>query len=222
MPGWLVEMKKLRSSVAGGLLLGYHGCDRRVAERILAGDDELNESSANNDWLGPGVYFWVDSPALAFGWACHVEATRPAKISAPYVVGAYINPGLCLNLTDLAITRELQGAYKEWETIARLAGKELPSNIKDPASGEIVSRPLDCAFFQFIHSTRASAGLPAYDSVLGVFESNPPVFPGSAIKLRTHIQIAVRSHNEHSNILGYFRVPQMNEMMADWRKRKAK
>ena len=215
-------MKKLRSSIAGGPLLGYHGCDRGVAERILAGEDELNESSANHDWLGPGVYFWVDSPALAFGWACHVNATRPKTIRAPYVIGAYINPGLCLNLTDLAITRELQRTYKEWETIVKIAGKQLPSNEMDPDSGEFVNRQRDCAFLQFIHATRATAGLPAYDSVLGVFESNPPVFPGSAMKLRTHIQIAVRSHNEHSNILGYFRVPQMNEMVADWNDRKKK
>ena len=215
-------MKKLRSSLAGGLLLGYHGCDRAVAERILAGDDELKESSADHDWLGPGIYFWVDSPALAFGWACHVSLAHPEKIRQPYVVGAYLNPGLCLNLTDLGVTLELKRAYEDWEAVMQTAGKPLPVNQTDPVSGETISRPRDCAFLQFIHATREDSGLPAYDSVLGVFESNPPVFPGSAMKLRTHIQIAVRSHNEHSNILGYFRAPQMNEMIDEWRARRRK
>ena len=37
-------------------VLGYHGCDSDVGERILAGADDLSRSERDYDWLGPVSY----------------------------------------------------------------------------------------------------------------------------------------------------------------------
>ena len=39
------------------LVLGYHGCDKSVADRVLMGDDTLKKSEKSDDWLGSGIYF---------------------------------------------------------------------------------------------------------------------------------------------------------------------
>lgn len=211
-------MKQHRSSL--GLILGYHGCDKSVADKILGGDDELRESANATDWLGPGIYFWADSPALAFGWACHIARTEPHKIKTPYVLGAYINLGLCLNLTDLGVMKVLAEAYKGLASLSTSSGRPMPQNIKDNKADEYVQRNLDCAVIEYIHASRDMVQDVPYDSVLGVFESGTPAFPGSSVRQRTHIQLAVRAHNNHSNILGYFRVPGMRELIANYEQKR--
>jgi len=57
------------------LAVGYHGCDRGLVERVVAGKDELKPSQNDWDWLGHGVYFWEDSCARALRWA-EVETRR--------------------------------------------------------------------------------------------------------------------------------------------------
>ena len=52
-----------------GPLILYHGCDREIAEAVLSGKETLQPSENDYDWLGPGIYFWVDSPDRALDWA---------------------------------------------------------------------------------------------------------------------------------------------------------
>lgn len=205
-------MKARRSSI--GMLFGYHGCDREVAEKILRGDDELRESSAEHDWLGPGIYFWVDSPTLAYGWARNISRTEPKKIRDPYVLGAYINPGLCLNLTDMGVLRELRRVHQDMVASLSAIGTPIPKNTKE--AGGYKHRFLDCAVIRYLHALRKAQEEPPYDSVFGVFEAGEEAFPGSALRARTHIQIAVRNHNNCSNIFGYFRVPEMKEIIHEF------
>ena len=40
------------------LAIGYHGCDRSLAGRIVAGQTELKPSENAWDWLGHGIYLW--------------------------------------------------------------------------------------------------------------------------------------------------------------------
>ena len=40
-----------------GFVMAYHGCDRAVGERILAGAEHVRPSGNDYDWLGPGAYF---------------------------------------------------------------------------------------------------------------------------------------------------------------------
>ena len=38
-----------------GPVLGYHGCDRAVAEKALSGNTDLKPSENSYDWLGSGI-----------------------------------------------------------------------------------------------------------------------------------------------------------------------
>jgi hypothetical protein len=53
-----------------------------------------------------------------------------------------------------------------------------------------------------LHRLREEERDHPYDCVIGVFEEGAPMFPGAAMKERTHAQIAVRSQ---SCVLGYFK-----------------
>jgi len=55
------------------LVVGYHGCDRSLAESVVAAKEDLKPSHNAWDWLGHGIYFWEDSCARALRWA---EAER--------------------------------------------------------------------------------------------------------------------------------------------------
>ena len=52
-----------------GFVLAFHGCDRAVGERILAGKEHVRPSDNDYDWLGPGAYFWENNPRRALAWA---------------------------------------------------------------------------------------------------------------------------------------------------------
>ncbi len=43
------------------IVIGYHGCDTSVAEKVLNQGLELDESTNAHDWLGSGIYFWEGS-----------------------------------------------------------------------------------------------------------------------------------------------------------------
>ena len=80
-------MKRARNTL--GPLIGYHGCDRKVAEAVLSGKKSLKPSENDYDWLGPGIYFWVDSPKRGLEWARELAARKVAGITEPYVLGAH-------------------------------------------------------------------------------------------------------------------------------------
>jgi hypothetical protein len=40
-----------------GFVLGFHGCDQVIAERILGGKEDVRVSENPHDWLGSGAYF---------------------------------------------------------------------------------------------------------------------------------------------------------------------
>ncbi|MCX5949958.1 MAG: hypothetical protein NT158_01980 [Cyanobacteria bacterium] len=83
----------------------FHGCDKDVAESVLSGEATLQPSENDYDWLGNGIYFWVDSPERALSWA-------NLRRSSPSVIGAFAYPGNCLNLTDYGVMNELALAYE--------------------------------------------------------------------------------------------------------------
>jgi hypothetical protein len=76
-----------------GPLIGYHGCDRQVGEAVLAGGNPLAPSTNDYDWLGPGIYFWVDSPERGMDWAREQKRRQAehssTRINDPFVIGAF-------------------------------------------------------------------------------------------------------------------------------------
>jgi hypothetical protein len=49
-------------------VIGYHACERAVADRLLGGD-AFRPSQNEWDWLGAGVYFWEFGHQRAYDWA---------------------------------------------------------------------------------------------------------------------------------------------------------
>lgn len=186
--------------------MAYHGCDESLGEAVLAGKAKLKPSENEYDWLGPGVYFWVDSPERGLAWAQELSQRKPTKkapgIKTPFVIGALIHPGLCLNLTDYGVMQELGDAHSLLAKVTSKAGAKLPENTHQ-ASGVFLRRSLDCAVIKTVHQLREDADLDPYDTVYGVFEEGDELYPGAGFKKRTHVQIAVRNPE---CIIGYFRV----------------
>jgi hypothetical protein len=81
------------------VVLGYHGCDAEFANALLSGETLIRDwkvSRNRYDWLGHGIYFWEHAPERAWAWASASKKTG--------VIGAVIQLGRCLDLTDTAYT----------------------------------------------------------------------------------------------------------------------
>ncbi len=188
------------------LVLGYHGCDRSVAEKVFAGETDLTASKNSYDWLGHGTYFWENNPARALEFAqfLHDHPRRGRTlVREPYVVGAVIDLGCCLNLLDSAGLRLVRDAYKQLETVHTAANVPLPQNKPLTGSSDLLLRNLDCAVIELMHQIRAEEKLPDFDSVRGVFVEGAPLYPNAGFHEKNHIQLCLRSSD---CIRGYFRV----------------
>lgn len=186
-------------SLSGGLVLAYHGCDAGVGERLLGGD-EFKLSANRWDWLGPGAYFWEANPKRGYDFAVELKARGFShnKIDDPCVVGAVVNPGLCLDLTTKAGVDILRDAHKDLIAIYQAAQQPLPENKPD-----LLQRDLDCAVIQQVHEVRKARGDLQIDTLRGVFIEGAPLYEGSGFYEKTHIQLAVRNLD---CIKGVFRV----------------
>lgn len=178
------------------LVLGFHGCSKDVFDEVIKHDGMLRASNNVYDWLGNGIYFWEQNFTRAYEWA----VARNGKDRAA-VVGAVLDLGYCLNLTDSAGSHILRGGYALLKDTCTRAGISLPQNRATKQAADILLRDLDCAVIQQIHEFNRSQGNPEFDSVRGVFTEGGPPYDGSAFYERTHIQLCVRNPN---CIKGYF------------------
>lgn len=78
-------------------VLGFHGCDRELAEEVLAGNSDLYASENDYDWLGHGIYFWENDLHRARSWAFEKASIPDSSIKNSYAIGAIIDLGNCLN-----------------------------------------------------------------------------------------------------------------------------
>ena len=98
------------SRLATSFVLGFHGCDKTVAEAVIAGNAQLSASANEFDWLGHGIYFWESDPQRAMEYATW-RAER-GDISEAAVVGAVIDLRECLDLTNRNDLELVQFAYE--------------------------------------------------------------------------------------------------------------
>jgi hypothetical protein len=164
---------------------GYHGCERAVADRLIAG--EAFSSSQNDfDWLGSGAYFWEDNRAQAE----HYLRTFKPEMDEPVVIGAIIELGVCADMLNRFWLEQLSASYNDVKQIFDNREEPLPTN---KGGRDHVFRSLDRLVIENIIRLRESAGLQRIDTVRAVFEVGQSAFPGSGIKDKTHVQIAVRN-----------------------------
>ena len=183
--------------LASTFVLGYHGCDREVGEKLLSGTP-FKPSDNKYDWLGPGIYFWEANPLRGLEFATEAAKREPSRIKEAFVVGAIVELGFCLDLTTKAGIEMVRIACQSLFETSRTAGGPLPENSPDK-----LRHPLDCAVIRRVHSIVEETG--PFDTVRGVFTEGSPIYPGAGFLEKTHIQIAVRNPN---CIKGVFRVPE--------------
>lgn len=147
-------------------------------------------------WV-PGSYFWEHDPLRALQYATETAQGKQKNKQAaktPFVIGAIIELGNCLNLVESTSLEILSNAYRELKEVLDKLGKPMPVN-----KGE--NRKLDCAVINYLHQTNINLGKPAYDTIRCAFPEGDEAYPGAMITSRLHVQLCVCNPD---CIKGYF------------------
>lgn len=173
-------------------IIAYHGCDEALANRVLQTGETLKVSENDYDWLGFGIYFWEFGPDRAMAWAEELHRRFPKQVTKPAVLGAVIQLGSCFDLLDTQHTMMLKACHEDY---LQTAPRPLPVN-------KGFMHRLDCASINYALPWIEQIWNHRFQTVRGVFQEGQPVFSGSDIREKSHIQITVR---DPSCILGYFK-----------------
>lgn len=186
-------------SKRSGLILGFHGCDKAVRDKIVCEKGEIIKPSENVwDWLGHGVYFWENNHERALKFAEDLKDNPPKGkenlIKEPAVLGVIIDLGYCLDLLDSKFLDILKIGYNLLCESHTKFGNNIPKNVISE-KGELLRRNLDCAVIQTVHEMNKKLNKPEYDSVRGVFFEGSDLYENAGFKEKNHIQIAIRNQN---------------------------
>ncbi|WP_316825530.1 hypothetical protein [Pedobacter miscanthi] len=189
------------------LVIGFHGCDKSIADKLISNQSVIEKSEKPYDWLGHGMYFWENNLERATLWAKDKE--RRGEIKEASVVGAVLQLGNCLDFLDSKYLNLLAVYYKLMTANFEALKKPIPKNrdAKQDEHKDKLMRELDCALIEFmhgqifsdyqqeLHSSNGYTNVKLFDSTRGVFTEGGEAFPGSAIQMKNHIQICVRNLN---------------------------
>jgi hypothetical protein len=157
--------------------IGYHGTSTAVAQTVLR--DGFRISRNVYDWLGDGVYFFQDAPNRAREWAAQRYDADGV------VIRSVIRLDDCLDLLDIKANDLLNEAYLAYVDTMRRSGSPLPRQTTG-------AHRLDRAVLNYaVRFAAVHLGM-SIRAVRSVFGEGAPIFPGSAILDRAHVQIAVR------------------------------
>ena len=178
-------------------IIGYHSCDRDVGLSVLNGEMDLKPSNNSWDWLGPGIYFWEHDPLRSLTYA--IENAKGAQfnsqpIEKPFVLGAIIELGNCLNLVESESLEIIAEAYIGLQKLYDVLKMPMPLNNGD-------NRSLDCEVIKFIHQANKMESQPGFQTVRSAFQQGDEVYPGASFSARHHLQVCVL---DKSVIKGYF------------------
>ena len=174
----------LPPEVIAPVVTGFHGPSRIAANCILK--EGYVVSSNEYDWLGDGVYFFLDAP---------IRASELAK--ARYgdefaVVESRIQLADCMDLLDIKWASILSDAYNQF------IGRVKKLNVPVPRQTEGAHR-LDREVINYCIGLLKENGI-LIKCVRAAFSECRPVFPNSALFDRAHVQIAVRDLSIIKNI----------------------
>jgi hypothetical protein len=181
-----------------GLLIGFHGCDQAVLDKIVNDKTMLHASDNDYDWLGNGMYFWENNQqrALDFARNLHLNPLKgKTPITQPAVLGATIDLGFCLDLLE----KEFIGLVKQsYDTLAASYDQlelPLPRNAPLGTSKDLLIRKLDCAVIENLHLYRKRKKIRPFDSARGVFIEGDAIYPTAGFYEKSHIQLCIRNPN---------------------------
>lgn len=176
-----------------GLLLGFHGCEQSVRDKIVSGQAMLKASENGYDWLGVGFYFWENNYDRALEFAKNPPGKK--KFKTPSVLGAIIDLEYCLDLLDTKYLRLIKDSYNNFASSANINEQEIPQNKAVRGSKDKLLRELDCAVVENLHTMQRKIQLKSFDSVRGVFVEGDELYPGAGFHDKNHIQICIRNPN---------------------------
>lgn len=181
------------------VVVGYHGCDKKVGLDIINRKTKIKFSTNDYDWLGNGAYFWENNYERAKQWAEKLK--RRKIINDPFVIGAVISLGNCLDLMSGDHLKILKNQFDLIKTHFKENNLALPVNSAPNSAGDVLLRPLDCLVIESLHGLNKENEIAEFTTVRGVFFEGRELYPGSSFSEMNHIQLCVR---KHSSILGYF------------------
>lgn len=192
------------SATPPAIILGFHGCELKVADGLLLGEKALRPSTNPWDWLADGAYFWEQDAQRAYDFACQIQAKPHPhgnhEVSTPAVVGAVITPGRCFDLLDSRNHERLIEAYELLKASLEALKRPIPSNHHKK---DKILRDLDCAVIKELHEQQKKIDPEReYQTVRSAFFEGEPLYPGGGFADKSHVQIAVR---DPACILGCFR-----------------
>jgi hypothetical protein len=169
-------------------ITGFHSCDKEVGLKVLNGETNLNPSDNSWDWLGGGIYFWEQNPARALEYAIDCSTGKQKNktgIKTPFVIGAIIELGNCLNLLEPISLKLVEQSYDSLKKLYEDLGEAMPIN-------KGANRALDCAVIKYVHETRKQLlEEPPFDTIRSAFLEGKELYPSSNFTTKLHIEICV-------------------------------
>lgn len=185
----------------GNLSIGFHGCKKDIAQKLIKNPTEIRISENQYDWLGSGFYIWENNLERAREWATEQYGAGGT------VVGVVYELGTCLDLMDSCCIQLIEKARDEFEQDMKCLDLPLPINrdAKSDRHKNKILRDYDCAVIN--HLTRTTdakykdeintqhfSDIRVFDSVRGCFWEGEKI-KNMEIYAKTHIQIAIRNLN---------------------------
>lgn len=185
----------------GNLAIGFHGCTKIVAQKLICNPTDIRLSENRYDWLGSGFYIWENNLERAREWANEMHGDDGA------VVGVVYELGTCLDLMDSCCIALVKAARLDFEELMAELELPLPKNRdkKDNLHKDKLLRNYDCAVINHLTrttdaayaedvKTRGFSQTQVFDSVRGCFWEGGRI-DNMQIYEKTHIQIAIRNVN---------------------------
>jgi hypothetical protein len=188
------------------LMLGFHGCDQSVRDRLVTNPDVVMISHESFDWLGHGFYIWENNYQRALQWA--EDKQKRGRLETPSVVGVVYLLNHCLDFSDSTFIDMIAEYYSTMKSESLTLGNELPKNKDFPKdqNHDLILRELDCYVIEYMHrkiadqfefdvKTKGFSSLKHFDTVRCPFTEGVPAFEGAGIQSKNHIQICIRNLN---------------------------
>jgi len=166
---------------------GHHGTRAEWADQIA--EEGFQPSTAEDDWLGCGSYFFEDAPQMAEEWA---EMMHPEHEIC--VFEAEISLSRCLDLLNGEGQDLVEPFYDRY---IRLKGKETVAQLKQRESdaygdfdGDVINLACQALAEEGLRFDVVRAGCRAGGAI---FEDKDKKLPRSRFDKREHVQLAVRN-----------------------------